>query len=76
MSGELLRVWGNNIRTIREMKQMSMEGFAEEVGVSVATISRWEAGKMAPKDDNKVEVAAVLGVDVRTLFPLVRSVTA
>lgn len=76
MSDELLRVWGNNIRTIRGMKQMSMDVFASEVGVSVATVSRWEAGKMAPKDDNKVEIAAVLEVDVRTLFPLVRSVTS
>jgi len=66
-------VWGTNVRSIRRLKGLSMDAFALGVGVSVATVSRWEAGKMAPKDENKIEIAAVLDVDVRTLFPLVRA---
>jgi len=77
MSDELLKLWGANVRNIRtDVRKWSMKDFADEVGVTVATVSRWEAGKMAPSDDNKVEIAAVLDVDVRTLFPLVRAVTA
>lgn len=75
MSNELLEIWGGNIKTIRVLKGLTVTQFAEAMGVSVATVSRWEAGKMAPKDDNKVEIATVLDVDVRTLFPLVRPVT-
>lgn len=76
MSDEMLQLWGNNVATIRKMKGLTVAAFAGQMGVSVATVSRWEAGKMAPKDDNKVEIAAVLDIDVRTLFPLVRAVTA
>jgi transcriptional regulator with XRE-family HTH domain len=75
MSNELLEIWGNNVKTIRGLKGLTVAQFAQEMGVSVATVSRWEAGKMAPKDDNKVEIATVLEVDVRTLFPLTRPVT-
>lgn len=71
-----MRVWGNNIKQIRALKGLSMQEFADAMGVSQATVSRWEAGKMAPKVDNQIEIAAVLDVDVRMLFPLVRAVTA
>ena len=76
MSDELLRLWGSNIRSIRVGRGLSMSAFAKDMGVSVATVSRWEAGKMAPRDENKVEIATVLDADVRTLFPLVRSQVA
>ena len=76
MSNELLRLWGANIRTIRSARGLSMEDFARQVGVSTATVSRWETGRMAPRDENKVEIAAILDADVRMLFPLVRAVVA
>ena len=80
MSGELARQWGINVRAFRRAHD-SREGItptdgmrvmAESLGVSVATVSRWETGKMTPRDELKVEIAEYLDVDVRSLFPLVR----
>lgn len=76
MSKDLLESWGESLKAFRSARGFTMDTFAREMGVSVATVSRWEGGKMAPKDDNKVEIANLLGVDVRTIFPLPRTVTA
>lgn len=81
MSGDLLRQWGENIRTFRRVKdrrdgippEKGMQRMAEHLEVTVATVSRWETGKAAPTDDHKVEIAEYLEVDVRSLFPLVRA---
>lgn len=80
VSDELLRQWGINVRTFRQVHDRreaiaegdGMRSMAEYLEVSAATVSRWETGKMAPTDDHKVEIADYLGVDVRSLFPLVR----
>ena len=80
MSSELTRQWGRNIRTFRKVHDASsgiaptdgMRLMAEELGVSTATVSRWETGAMAPRDSLKVEIAEYLEVDVRAVFPLVR----
>jgi len=73
MTDDLMRQWGTNISLARKIKGLSVKQFSEEMDVSVATVSRWEAGKMAPRDGMKMEIATVLGVDVRMLFPLVRA---
>ena len=72
MSDELLRTWGANIRSLRQQRGMSVLEFSKELDVSVATISRWEAGKMAPRDNHKLDIAYALNADVRMIFPLVR----
>jgi len=80
MSGELARQWGINVRAFRRAHDSrtgvsptdGMRTMAEALGVSVATVSRWETGKMTPRDELKVEIAEYLDVDVRALFPLVR----
>ena len=36
------------IRDIRERLGLTQEGFAREIGVSFATVNRWERGHMAP----------------------------
>lgn len=81
MSDELLRQWGRNIRLFRLARDAQenvptgtgMRLMAEHLEVSAATVSRWETGRMAPRDDHKVEIADYLEVDVRSLFPLVRA---
>lgn len=80
MSDELLRQWGRNIRLFRQahdkLKDIpetdGMRAMAEYLEVSAATVSRWETGRMSPRDNHKVDIAEYLGVDVRALFPLVR----
>lgn len=42
--------WDNHrIRNLREQLGLSQERFAERVGVSVRTVSRWEKGSAIPK---------------------------
>ena len=73
MTDELRRTWGASIRGIRVAHGMTQGTLAEQVGVTKATVSRWEAGLIAPRDAMKVAIAEALNVDVRVLFPLVRA---
>ena len=80
MSDELLRLWGMNVRNFRLAHDVregikssaGIRTMAEYLEVSAATVSRWETGRMSPRDGHKVEIAEYLGVDVRSIFPLVR----
>ena len=38
----------DDIRVIRQKCFMSQEAFAKELGVSFATVNRWESGKTKP----------------------------
>lgn len=38
----------DNIREIRQKRFLSQEAFAKELGVSFATVNRWESGKTKP----------------------------
>ena len=38
----------NDIRTLRQNCFLSQEAFAKELGVSFATVNRWESGKTKP----------------------------
>lgn len=38
----------DDIRTIRQKCFLSQEAFAKELGVSFATVNRWESGKTRP----------------------------
>lgn len=38
----------DDIRTIRQKCFLSQESFAKELGVSFATVNRWESGKTRP----------------------------
>lgn len=69
---ELLRQWGFNVKAGREALQMTQYDLAEAVGVRTASVSRWESGKVGPKDAHKLAIATALHQDVRQLFPLVR----
>lgn len=40
--------FGEKIKIIRENHFLSQEMFAKELGVSFATVNRWEAGKCLP----------------------------
>lgn len=80
MSAALLQQWGENIRLMRKVRdareglapEQGMRQMAAELGVSAATVSRWETGKSCPTDDHKIEIADYLGLPVRTVFPLGR----
>ena len=40
--------FGDDIKSIRQKCFMSQEAFAKELGVSFATVNRWESGKTKP----------------------------
>ena len=71
MSRLVREAWGRNIIARREELGITQRGLADAVGVSVPSVSRWETGTSAPKDEHKVKVATALSMDVRFLFPLV-----
>ena len=65
-----LVIWGRNIRLTRLKRGMTRAEFAAAVGVTVATVSRWEDGAMGIRDSHKLKIAEVLGENVMMLFPL------
>ena len=40
--------FGDNIKRIRQKCFLSQEMFAKELGISFATVNRWESGKTKP----------------------------
>lgn len=78
VSEDLHRRWGENIRLQRRIKDKrderngsGIEELARAVGVTPETVSRWETGKLVPRDAKKIQIARYLEVDARLLFPLV-----
>jgi len=88
-SDELLRAWGENIRSQRALftpdgtprasgadpvMTQAQLGELLDPPVGQSTVARWEAGLMEPRRIYKAQLARVLVLDVRMLFPLTRSV--
>ena len=44
--------FGDNLRNLRKMKNLSQEKLAEKIGVSRQSISKWECGEAYPEMDN------------------------
>ena len=71
--GANLTQWAANLRDARKDRGISQMDLAEMVGVSRASIVRWEAGETAPRDHVKVALAEALDRAPYDLFPLSRS---
>lgn len=71
-----MKQWGENIERGRKALGLTQVQLAEAVGVTQQTVSSWETGDSAPRDRLKVRLADVLRQEVRSLFPLTRSVVA
>lgn len=41
-------IFAEKIKQIRQQRFLSQEAFAKELGVSFATVNRWESGKTKP----------------------------
>lgn len=79
MTEDLHKMWGRNIRLLRQAKDKregrtssGIEAMAAAVEVTPETVSRWETGKLVPRDAKKIEIAEYLEIDPHIIFPLVR----
>ncbi len=52
----------SNIRVLRKKAKFTQIQFAEKLGVSIATLRRWEAGETTPNGTRIIEIANLLGV--------------
>lgn len=58
---------GNNIRNIRKQRGLRQEQLAEAMGVSIASVSKWENGQCAPELTVLAELADFFEVSIDTL---------
>lgn len=66
----ILRLWGKNIRAARGRLGMTGSELAAKVGVSRATVSRWERGHFAPTRAKQATIATIVDDDPHELFPI------
>lgn len=53
---------GNNIRTLRESRRLTQKEFADALGVTKESVSRWESDKMAVRDRHIAKMMELFGV--------------
>ena len=56
------------LKELRKDKSITQEQFAEIIGVSNRTISRWETGSNMPDLDILIQIADYYEVDIREIF--------
>ncbi|PCJ85515.1 MAG: transcriptional regulator [Thiotrichaceae bacterium] len=65
---QLKEDFGKRLQTLRLEADMTQEVLANEIGLTVESISNIERGIHGPKFDNLEKLADILGVPVRELF--------
>lgn len=58
----------NAIKEIRDKQQITQEYVALKIGVSVATVSRWESGEFLPRADKLKQLSEILGCTIDDLL--------
>lgn len=56
------------IRTLRKRKGLTQEQFAEQLGISVMTVRRWEWGERVPNAEDLKKASQVLDIPVTELI--------
>lgn len=69
----LATAWGREIKTRRKALKLDQTELAEHLGVSQATVSRWESGAMLPGAVMQARLVSRLGIDPVQLHRLVTS---
>ena len=59
---------GRRIKRLREHKGLSRQQVATHLGVDLTAVAAWEAGKYLPREGRRVRLAALVEMDVGTLF--------
>ena len=58
----------NRIKAVLAEKQLTGKWLAEEIGKSENTISKWCSNKAQPPLEVLLEIATLLGIDIRELL--------
>jgi len=66
-TGEI-KMFGENLKMIRDKKGITQEALADHVNVTRQTISKWERDVSVPSGDDLLALAAALDVDVVSFF--------
>lgn len=53
--------FSNDVELLRKKLFLSQEDFAKEIGVSFATVNRWESGKVSPNNSDYLQKARKYG---------------
>lgn len=59
---------GDFLKQLRREKNMTQEQFAERMGVSGRTVSRWETGSNMPDLDILIQIADYYGVEIKEIL--------
>lgn len=62
------KIFGKNLKSLRESKNLTQEELAELIGVEYQTISRIETGLYFTSYDNLQKIAQVLDITISDLF--------
>ncbi len=62
-----MSTFSNNLKFLREEKNLSQNKLAELTGVNQTTIARWENEEISPSLDNIYDLANALHVNIATL---------
>ena len=65
---QLKQNFGIRLHELRLTAEMTQEALADEIGVTVESISNMERGIYGPKFDNLEKIAAALDIPVKELF--------
>ena len=58
----------DTIKRFREMRGLSLQEIADDLGVAVSTVGRWERGESTPSAVDAYALARVLRISVSTLI--------
>ena len=68
-----VRLNGKGIRRIREKFNLTQESFANLLGISKATFCNWESGRISPKPEFKMKIAALRNLSSTEIKNLLNS---
>ena len=60
--------FGDNLKNLRKIKNLSQEKLAEKVGVSRQSISKWECGEAYPEMDNILKLCKIFNCKLNDLI--------
>jgi transcriptional regulator with XRE-family HTH domain len=65
---EILKLFGNNLRLIRESRGYTQEQLANELGLEISQISRIERGVINTSIFTLYEISTFFKIDINELF--------